>query len=70
MCCLDTMMSEGKFLLQEGDRDFAVLGYGVAYYLGSNMDDYANPISIYVPRRNASFSGGFENAFNNDVIFP
>jgi lipoprotein-releasing system permease protein len=70
MCGLDTMMSEGNFRLQEGDHDFAVLGYGVAYYLGANLDDYTNPISIYVPRRNASFSGGFENAFNNEVIFP
>ena len=70
MCGLDTMMSEGKFLLQDGDRNFAVLGYGVAYFLGANLDDYENPISIYVPRRNASFSGGFDNAFNNEVIFP
>ena len=70
MSGLDTMMSEGTFKLQEGDRNFAVMGYGVAYFLGANLDDYANPVSIYVPRRNASFSGTFENAFNNDVIFP
>jgi ABC-type lipoprotein release transport system permease subunit len=70
MCGLDTMMSEGKFVLQDGDRNFAVMGYGVAYYLGANLDDYVNPISIYVPRRNASFSGGFSDAFNNEVIFP
>ena len=70
MCGLDTMMTEGKFLLQDGDRNFAVLGYGVAYYLGANLEDYVNPISIYVPSRNASFSGGFSNAFNNEVIFP
>jgi lipoprotein-releasing system permease protein len=70
MCGLDTMMSEGKFQLQDGDRNFAVLGYGVAYFLGANLEDYENPISIYVPRRNASFSGGFDNAFNNEVIFP
>jgi len=70
MCGLDTMMSEGKFILQDGDRNFAVLGYGVAYFLGANLEDYENPISIYVPRRNASFSGGFDNAFNNEVIFP
>jgi len=70
MCGLDTMMSEGEFKLQEGDRNFAVLGYGVAYFLGANLNDYENPISIYVPRRDGSFSGTFENAFNNEVIFP
>jgi lipoprotein-releasing system permease protein len=70
MCGLDTMMSEGKFVLQDSTRDFAVLGYGVAYFLGANLDDYANPITIYVPSRSTSFSGGFENAFNSEVIFP
>jgi lipoprotein-releasing system permease protein len=70
MSGLDTMMAEGKFKLQEGDRDFAVLGTGVAYYIGANLDDYLNPVSIYVPRRDASFSGGFESAFTNEVIFP
>jgi len=67
---LDTMMVEGTFLLEEGDKDFAILGYGVAGTLGINLQDYLNPISVYVPRRDASFSGGFENAFNSEVIFP
>jgi lipoprotein-releasing system permease protein len=70
MSGIDTMISEGKFILQDRDQDFAVLGYGVAYYLGANLDDYANPISVYVPRRNAGFTGGFENVFNNEVVFP
>lgn len=67
---LDTMMTEGKFMLQDGDKDYAVLGYGIAYSLGANLEDYLNPISIYVPERTGNFSGGFESAFRNDVIFP
>lgn len=70
MSGLDTMMAEGDFVLQHAGQDFAVLGYGVAYYLGASLKDYANPVTIYVPSRNASFSGGFENAFNSEVIFP
>ncbi|MGE5425397.1 MAG: ABC transporter permease, partial [Syntrophothermus sp.] len=70
MSGLDTMMTEGEFKLQEGDKDFAVLGYGVAYYLGTNLEDYAEPISVYVPRRSGNFSQGMENAFNNEIIFP
>jgi lipoprotein-releasing system permease protein len=70
MSGLDTMMSEGKFVLQEKEKDFAVLGYGIAYYLGANLDDYMNPISIYVPQRTSNFSGAFESAFRNDIIFP
>ena len=70
MSGLDTMMVEGNFTLQKGTRDFAVVGNGVAYYLNASLDDYLNPISIYVPRRTSSFSGGFENAFNSEIIFP
>lgn len=70
MSGLDSMMAEGAFMLQDGDKDYALLGYGVAGTLNANLQDYINPISIYVPRRNASFSGGMENAFNSDVIFP
>jgi lipoprotein-releasing system permease protein len=70
MSGLDTMMVEGKFKLQEGKQDFAVIGNGVAYYLGASLDDFLEPISIYVPRRAASYSGSLENAFNTDIIFP
>jgi len=70
MSGLDTMMVEGDFILEDGDRDFALLGYGVAGTLNANLQDYINPITVYVPRRDATFSGGFENAFNSDVIFP
>lgn len=70
MTGVDTMISEGKFQLQEGSQDFAVLGYGVAGTLGANLNDFLNPISVYVPRRTSSFSSGMENAFNSEAIFP
>ena len=70
MSGLDTMMSEGRFILQEQEKDFAVLGYGIAYYIGANLEDYLNPVSIYVPQRTGNFSGAFESAFRSDVIFP
>jgi lipoprotein-releasing system permease protein len=70
MSGLDTMIVEGTFTLQDGDKDLTLLGYGVAATLGVNLQDYLNPISVFVPRRDASFSGGFENAFSSDVIFP
>jgi lipoprotein-releasing system permease protein len=67
---LDTMITEGKFMLQEGEQNYAVIGNGVAYYLGANLKDFMNPMNIYVPRREAGFSGGFDNAFNSEVVFP
>lgn len=70
MSGLDTMMVEGTFLLEDEDKDFAVLGSGVAYYVGANTEDYLNPVSIYVPQRAGNFSGMFESAFQTEVVFP
>jgi len=70
MTGIDTMINEGKFLLQEGTQDFAILGYGVAGTLGTNLNDFLNPVSVYVPRRTSNFSTGMENAFNTGTIFP
>lgn len=70
MSGIDTMMVDGEFKLQDKDQNFAVLGYGIAATIGANLQDYLNPLVVYVPRRDASLSGGFENAFSSDVIFP
>ena len=70
MSGIDTMMVEGSFLLEDNDKDFAVLGSGVAYYIGANTEDFLNPVSIYVPQRTGNFSGMFESAFRTEVVFP
>ena len=70
MSRLDTMIPEGKYILRDGDKDFAILGAGVAYYINADLQDYMNPLIIYVPNRFASLSGTFGNAFNSEAIFP
>lgn len=70
MTGVDTMIYEGKFQLQDGMQDFTVLGYGIASTLGTNLNDYLNPITVYVPRRSSSLSSGMENAFTMESIFP
>ncbi len=70
MCGIDTMMAAGHFILEEGDMNYAVLGYGIADYLGANLNDFKNPITIYVARRDADFSNVFDNAFSTASIFP
>lgn len=67
---VDTMIVEGRFLLQQGSADFAVLGYGVAWSLGTDLRDAIHPIQVYVPKR--GFSGGIqmEQAFEAATIFP
>ena len=67
---LDTMIVDGSFSLQDGNKDFTVTGYGIAATLGINLQDYLNPVSVFVPNRDASFAGGFEQAFNSEIIFP
>ncbi|MCX6282317.1 MAG: FtsX-like permease family protein [Bacteroidetes bacterium] len=70
MCGIDTMMASGHFILEEGALNFAVLGYGIADYLGANLNDFKNPITVYVARRDADFTNVFDNAFNMASIFP
>jgi lipoprotein-releasing system permease protein len=57
-------------VLEDGDKNFGVMGLGVAGALGLNLNDYLNPVTVFVPRRTASFSGGLDNAFNSEVVFP
>lgn len=70
MTGVDTMMAEGRFLLQSGDQNFTVLGYGVAYFLNANLNDYINPITIFVPSRTGKIGGALDQAFSQEIIFP
>jgi len=70
MTGVDTMMAEGRFLLQSGEKNFTVLGYGVAYYLNANLNDYVNPITIFVPSRTGKIGGSLDQAFSQEIIFP
>ena len=70
MTGVDTMMAEGRFLLESGEHDFTVLGYGVAYYLNANLGDYLNPITVFVPTRTGNIGGALDQAFSQEIIFP
>lgn len=67
---VDSMIREGSFTLQEGSRNFAVVGAGVAWFLDINLNDYRSMLSVYLPKRGNASSFRFENAFNNEVIHP
>jgi lipoprotein-releasing system permease protein len=70
MSGLDSMMTDGSFKLQEGMQDFAVLGGGVAYSVNADLRDFLQPLTIYVPKRTSGYSGGLDNAFNSEEVFP
>lgn len=61
---VDTMMVEGEFLLSHGDRDYLILGQGVAHVLNANINDYLNPLTVYLPRRGPTVAMHPAQAFN------
>jgi lipoprotein-releasing system permease protein len=65
---VDSMMMEGEFSLMKNNRPYAVVGQGVAYYLGIGLH-FIDPIMIYVPRRTSGVSLNPENAFSRRFIY-
>ncbi len=69
MSGVDTMLIEGDFILNDGKRDFTVIGAGVSYFLSVGLS-FLSPIEIYVPKRTARVSLNPSRAFNKAYIFP
>ncbi len=70
MSGLDTMIIEGKMLLQNGDTNFAVVGSGIAYNLNLTVGDFNGQLDVYVPQIEIKPSVNPEDAFNRGFIFP
>ncbi len=66
---IDTMIIEGSFSLMEKNRPLAVIGQGVAYYLGVGLT-FLNPINIYSIKRTGNISMNPEQAISRKFIFP
>jgi len=65
---LDSMIVQGSLVLQSKGNPFAVVGRGVAYYLGIDPQDQVHKLEIYVPRRGA-VSSRPDEAFNSASLF-
>ena len=70
MNSFDTTVVKGQFLLEKDDRSFCVMGYGVAYNLGINLNEFTKPVTVYIPKRGDVSIDNPMNAFNSDVIYP
>ena len=70
MSRLDSMLIEGRFVLESGNRNYAVLGAGVAYLVNANLNDLLNPLSVYAVNRTKNISFHPEGNFNTLKIFP
>ncbi len=67
---LDSMIIDGQMILKKGSQSQGILGLGVAYYLGIQVGDPLNPITVYVPKRTKKTLGTLEDAFNSDILAP
>lgn len=66
---LDTAIVQGNFVLEEGDLNYAVLGYGVAYNLQVQLNDFQNPLHFYLPDKTKKLSSGLQNNFKTARLF-
>jgi len=69
MSMIDSMIVDGEYTLKSGDRPYAVLGGGVAYFLSVGLN-FLDPIFVYVPKRGGRISLNPSRAFNKQHIFP
>jgi lipoprotein-releasing system permease protein len=69
MTGIDSMMTDGKFMIKDSTSSYALVGQGVAYFLSLNVK-LINPIIIYVPKRNSEVSFNPEESINKKFIFP
>ena len=67
---LDTLLVEGDLILQSDSFDFALPGFGIAYYLNIHVDDPDALISVYVPDRTKRLNVISESNLRNESIRP
>lgn len=67
---LDSLLVTGEMTLQDDSLDFAVPGYGIAYFLDIDMNAPDNLISVYIPKRTGSITGLPQESFNSELIQP
>ena len=70
MSGIQKKMTEGEFLLEHADTNFAVIGQGVAYYLSVNSRDVFHFLNLYFPRKGDNVELNPEDAFVRKSVFP
>ena len=67
---LDSMQLTGEMVLQQDSLDFAIPGYGIAYFLNLDLEDPDNLISVYIPKRKGNINGLPQESFSSEFIRP
>jgi lipoprotein-releasing system permease protein len=65
----EEIMVSGE-LFNGRERDLALFGQGVAYYLSLNEIDYNGSVSVFIPRMKRSLSMSSGDAFHIDNLYP
>jgi lipoprotein-releasing system permease protein len=66
----DSLLVTGEMVLQHDSLDFAIPGYGIAYFLNLDMNAPDNLISVYIPKRIGSITGLPQESFMSEFIRP
>jgi lipoprotein-releasing system permease protein len=66
---IDTMMINGRFMLEYQGSPVAVVGMEVSSYLSVSLN-FISPLRIYVPDRTSGFTDNPEKAFKIKNIYP
>lgn len=67
---LDTLMVEGDGILEADSNNFALPGFGIAYYLNIHIDDPEGVITAFVPDRNKRLNSMSESSLRSEIIRP
>jgi lipoprotein-releasing system permease protein len=65
---LDTLVVEGHAVLQRDSSDYAIAGYGIAYYLGIDLSNPDELLNIYMPDRNSRIGISPEESFTSEPV--
>jgi lipoprotein-releasing system permease protein len=61
-------MQEGRFITEDADNFYAIIGVGLRNKLGVNVDNPLEPLSIYMAKKEAA--GPTEQQFRQQVAMP
>jgi lipoprotein-releasing system permease protein len=67
---MDSMLVDGNFVLEEGKINYTIMGYLVAYHLGIKINDFSNPLTVYVPKRTKKTITALDQSFNTGFLIP
>jgi lipoprotein-releasing system permease protein len=67
---IDSLLVTGEMILQKDSLDFAIPGYGIAYFLNLDMKSPDNLISVYIPKRKGNITGLPQESFRSEFIRP